>query len=270
MVKKSGDKMNVNSMLFWYPKIENIVPTPKTAIYEFDGWEYLKDGYMMSNEWKELLNVVTLTARKLGYPVFIRTDHESAKHEWLHTCYVENEKSLTHNLHDLIDASICHDRIPNAIAVREFLHLDAPFKAFDGMPIAREFRYFSSKDGITCRHPYWFKEAIEFHRDTKPVDEWEEMIKDLETPPTDINIADALALKATSWCDEEWSVDICKDIHGKWWVTDMARGKDSSHHPFCPKTTESDKRELELHMSFRKNADEECKLFEKFLKEAKE
>jgi len=44
---------------------------------------------------------------------------------------------------------------PAAFMVREFLDLDASFKAFGGLPIAREWRIFASPEKVICYHPYW-------------------------------------------------------------------------------------------------------------------
>jgi hypothetical protein len=30
-----------------------------------------------------------------------------------------------------------------------------------------------------------------------------------------------------------WSVDFCQDVHGKWWLPDMATAADSFHWPGC-------------------------------------
>ncbi len=227
-----------NSMCYWYPKIEGRVPTPKTrmlALGEDMAFEILDDKEVLSDElFKFQVDLKGLIQELGGYPIFMRTDLVSGKHDWERTCYVQSEEVLFNNLHHLIDHALSIDQMPNAIAVREFLQLDAPFKAFRGMPIAREHRFFARKGEIICHHPYWPEGAIEERKGTKLPDGWEDLLKGMnEIPKKRMNEYCHMVLRAVNWSDQEWSVDVCMTKDGRLYVTDMALAKDSWHWPGC-------------------------------------
>lgn len=100
-------------------------------------------------------------ARDLGgYPVFLRHDLCSAKHDWAKTCYVPDAESLASHL----VASIEYWHMANWFAnggddvwiVREYVPVwPAVMTAFEGMPIGPERRYIVRDGRVTDHFPYW-------------------------------------------------------------------------------------------------------------------
>lgn len=231
-----------NSMTYWYPKIKDLVPTPRTFMVPINGYDWMDvaDGVLPGNK-DSVVGEIKERACELGYPVFIRTDYLSAKHEWDRTCFVQNEDEIYQHLVRLIDESNCADQAVNAFFVREFLPLEYEFKAFRGMPIAKEFRLFCKDHRLMCVHPYWPSEALRFNPQmgtTRP-DDLDLLLGRLYH----IHIWDFMkivdmALKATSWSEDAWSVDVCKTTVGEWYVTDMALAGMSYHWAGCPNIRE--------------------------------
>jgi hypothetical protein len=72
-----------NSMLFWFPKIKDLgIPIPKTEMIivnlNFNYIEYLDNP---QNFPRNIIKLLKMKAREIGYPIFLRTDHLSGKHE---------------------------------------------------------------------------------------------------------------------------------------------------------------------------------------------
>src|SRR5947208_537002 len=95
----------LNWLCKWYPKIQNIkgVRTPRTALVPFTNSEGLNwieaKRSLPANFTVELQR----ESRKLGFPLFMRTDEASAKFNWAETCYVQDESKLTRNLSLLVE-----------------------------------------------------------------------------------------------------------------------------------------------------------------------
>ena len=74
-----------NSIAYWYPKVKDLVPTPKTEIFPIQPkWE---DGSSPEIDDKDF-EPIKIKAKEFGYPVFIRGSDGSGKHEWKDTCFV--------------------------------------------------------------------------------------------------------------------------------------------------------------------------------------
>lgn len=233
-------EVDKNSMTYWYPKIRELgLPTPVTVfepVDRFEIYKLLNDEDVDMTFWNVMLNNIKLVAGEIGYPVFIRTDQAAAKHQWRETCYVERESQLGDNLQRLFEANeVCGfmGLDYKAVAIREFLVLDYKFKAFKGMPVAREFRFFSKKGKIQCYHPYWPEESIEFWGEPEPAD-WKRDLLETRIHPDNFINAIEIAKAASSWSDDLWSVDLCYTASGKWYLTDMAIGEVSYHWKSCP------------------------------------
>jgi len=158
-----------SSLLVWYPKVKDVLPCPKTVIVELTDDEIsslvgMLDGIPPS-PW--LVDRLDAAAREIGYPLFLRSDQGSGKHEWKDTCYVPFEGALLKHVAQLV---AWHEMAGilglsfRALVFREFLTLDAPFTAFNDMPVARERRYFVRDGKAVCWHPYWAEQAVLAYR----------------------------------------------------------------------------------------------------------
>ncbi len=232
-----------SSLLYWYPKIKDLdIPTPKTEITvlrnQHDNLISICDGdfKVLEPQWNEILE----KARKIGFPLFMRTDEFSAKHNWKNTCYVEKEEDLREHIHNLFEDSFCVDILGlplRAIVFREFIPMKNLFTAFRGeMPVNPEIRFFI-KDGETmCWHWYWVEEAIENGtlKDKLPFD-WKHRIENAKNDylsGNDIMWLTHDASKIAKQFKGYWSVDFCLSKQGKWILIDMAEGN-KSWHPEC-------------------------------------
>lgn len=230
--------VNPNSMLIWYPKLQEAgVPVPRTTIIRTN-WGRLTawmDGREDAPYLEQLCGRLGKAAAAIGYPVFLRTDLCAGKHGWTHTCYVKGPENLRHNLFGVVEANMVAGVVGlqfKALAVREFLTLESYFTAFKGMPIAREFRFFAKGGEILCHHPYWPEEAIRFYGQPEPQG-WRGKLRRLSEEPSNFAEAEEMVKKASAWTEEPWSIDVCRTVDKKWYVTDMALGKASYHWPGC-------------------------------------
>ena len=227
-------------MLFWYPKIKDTgIPMPRTFFVsvskDLDLLEYVPPNN--SNKFpKNLLETCQCVAKLVFYPIFMRTDQLSGKHNWNRTCFVEKEDDLLGQIINLIEESACAGvlGIPiNAFVFREFIELDWKFKAFNEMPVARERRYFINNGAVICHHPYWIEDAIRFYRGTEEPENWRKILSELNTETKDeIEILTKMTFKIAYLFDGYWSVDFAKTKHDGWMLIDMALGYDS-WHPDC-------------------------------------
>mgnify|MGYP006286891915 FL=1 len=206
-----------NSMKYWFPKVKDLgIPVPKTILLDVP----VKD--------EEILEA----AQEFQFPIFIRTYHAAAKHEWKETCYVKKRKRLIQQVKQM---SMVNWHLPDdGIALREFLPLNYQFKAFNEMPVAKERRYFIKDGGIQCHHPYWPEESIQFYSIEKP-ERWREQLAVLNTETDDEKVQlERMAKKVAQVVDGYWSVDFAQRNNGVWYLIDMAKGEDSFHWLDCP------------------------------------
>jgi hypothetical protein len=237
-----------DSMLFWFPTVEELdISKPRTEIVEvgdnFDMIKCIDEGDFPDG----LLDGLLEGAKNIGYPLFLRTDQLSGKHRWEKTCYVTSEDVLPNHVYELIEESAMAGffGLPvKAFAFREFHTLDWRFKAFGGMPVARERRYFIKDGKVLCHHPYWVQGAI---------DQWwgkVDLPKDWRLTLGELNREDPDEIDAlTSYCKaimEElegyWSVDFAMEKQGRWFLIDMATGLKSYHPSDCPHCPESQRK----------------------------
>lgn len=227
----------LTSMLYWYPKIKDLeIPQPKTLIYKLSEKE-LK--YFHNEQFPETLskNIKPIIS-KFSYPFFVRTDFASGKHGWEDTCFIENKKKLTRNIFEVVVENLIADLfgLPfEALVFREYIPLEAGFKAFYGnMPVAKERRYFIKDGQIQCHHPYWPKDAIR-NPDNK---DWEIILeKQNNETEKEIELLSKYCLMVADKLEGYWSVDFAYGQDGKWYLIDMAEGDHSFHwleSDFCP------------------------------------
>lgn len=238
-----------NSLLFWYPKIPPDIPMPITKWVEFPtevGRGLLEPTAESIEAFEPFLQQIKTIAKEIGYPVFIRTDMASGKHDWENCALVIKEKDLLSHIIATIEFNEMVGVVGlnyKAIVVRAFLELDWRFKAFHGnLPISRERRYFVRDGKVLCRHPYWCYSAIQqAHKDDgkkllntylphRLPYKWQEMLADLNTETEDeIKLLTSYAEKVAGVISGFWSVDFACSREGTWCLIDMALGEASEH-----------------------------------------
>lgn len=222
------------SMLYWYPEVKDVLPTPKTKFIKLEKCENSPYGVIWDEE-----EVHEAIQELGGYPAFIRTDLASDKFWMKEGSRVENEDELMRHIARVIEFNQLASVIGLpfvCLAVREWLNLDHKFKAFYGTPIAKEIRVFIRDGEVECYHFYWPEEAIKFFRDTEEPDNWQELLKETreETIARELTEALDLAWDVAKIFDGDgyWSVDFALTEEGDWYLIDMAEGE-KSWHPEC-------------------------------------
>lgn len=218
-----------SSMLNWFPKIRGTLPVPKTEILDISVDEMfevigLLDGNMVSDA---LFQKVKDTANKIGYPLFMRSDQGSAKHDYERSCHVLAEDKLLGNLACLFTWHLMVDLWPQAIVFRELLPLWSEFTAFRGsLPIAKERRYFVDEGAVMCHHPYWPEGAIEHPGHENWISLLEDMNRESAAEVAELT---EMAEIFNSAVPGFYSVDFAMTASGKWYMIDAARGELSWH-----------------------------------------
>lgn len=228
-----------SSMLYWYPKIIGRLRTPKTVFLPVSE----KDRHRMRESLdgkpipKRIENKILSKADEIGYPLFLRSDQGSGKHEWRDTCYVSDRDSLISHIVALIEWHECAGIMGlwwDALVFREFIPLESRFTAFYGMPVSRERRVFVRDGIVECIHPYWPEDAIHEDRENPlPVD-WKARLHYLnDMCGEEIGQLSFMGKIFGERLPGYWSVDFACDIHGAWWTIDAARGELSWHPADC-------------------------------------
>jgi len=226
-------RLDESSMLLWYPKIKDLdIPQPKTEMLELEGlagWGYPEE--RLGRDYPKIKSV----ARKIGYPLFVRTDLASGKHDWERSCYVADETRLGANIRGVLEFNYCADVVGlqcRALVFREFIKMASAFTAFWGkMPVNPERRYFIKDGGILCHHHYWIEDAIR----NPSIENWKPVLKKLNTEtPEEVSLLTSHAEKVGKVLKGYWSVDFCKGANGVWYLIDLAKGDISWHEESCP------------------------------------
>lgn len=234
-------ELDKNSLCYWYPKIEHLaIPMPLTYTVKLDH----DNAYNAAIESTERLDSavvqkVTDFALILGFPVFMRTDLCSGKHDWEDTCFVTRKEDIKDHIIAVCEANVMYDLIGlsfSAICIRKFLDLETSFTAFFGnMPINKERRYFIDGGKVICHHPYWPADAFDSHPlRMAHAPDWRARLEEINREdPEEIE----LLTKYSEWVGEVlpefWSVDFTKARDGKWYLIDMALGSNSYHWSEC-------------------------------------
>lgn len=238
--------MNPNSATYWLPKLQEDTMlsshVPRSTLVPYDHVSVIcaMEGGGEYAGWDSVVQAVKDAAREIGWPVFIRSCLASAKHDGPNSYRADQPadipRVLSHTAEDN-ELKFMFQSGPEAFVVREYLDLEAPFVAFHGLPVSREWRFFASTAEILCAHPYWPEEAIKFYPKSVEPDNWRPLLAELhEHPKREEWIAlETMAIKAAGLCDTapSWSVDFAKDTSGKWWLIDMAIMGQSWHWPNC-------------------------------------
>ena len=245
-------KSNFNSATYWLPRMEHAIRQPKTVFVDYDHRAVL--GLMCEEPAKadvESLEAIVAKVKEalvvVGVPAFLRTDQSSAKHAGPIAYKIERadedviRRVILATAEDNEMKFMCGPA-PTKLLVRQWLDLDAHFTAFGGHPIAREWRFFASREGAECWHFYWPKSAVKGSAKPGAALEvgWESAYEAISEPlhPFDCTGLGHLAKLAAFLCHDEqakrWSVDFAKDKTGRWWLIDMAVAEDSWHPGTCP------------------------------------
>lgn len=233
-----------SSMLNWYPKIKDHLRTPKTVILPISVKDHHKmrealDGEPFS---KKIESKILSKADEIGYPLFLRSDQGSGKHDWKRTCYVPDRDSLISHVVGLLEWHECAGFMGlwwDALVFREFLHLESRFTAFwGGMPVCRERRVFVRDGVVECIHPYWPEDAIQEDRNNPLPADWKDQLHDLnDMCGEEIGQLSFMGKIFGQHLPGYWSVDFAYGLDKHWWMIDAARGE-ISWHPidcqFCP------------------------------------
>lgn len=223
-----------NSMLYWWPFLEHVdVPMPRTIIV-WTGkkiFQEILDGKAFPSYLAKMFQVA---AKEIGYPLFIRTDHASGKHDWENSCYVSSAENLLRNIIGVVEFNEIAGFLGlnyNAIIFREYISLNAPFKAFHGnLPIAKERRYFVDNGKVICHHPYWVEDAIE--KTIKKPPDWKKLLRKInQENEEEVYILTKYAEKIGEMLRGYWSIDFAQDQGGTWYFIDAALGENSWHPP---------------------------------------
>lgn len=247
MDSKIDSQLDHDSLLYWYPKIVGMIPTPHTEWVDVADWRILCgviDGDL-EKKFEPYLPQVLATAKRVGYPLFMRTDLGSAKHEWDNTCFVPDEAGLLRNLGSLLDNTFACDMCSTALVFRQFIHMESRFTAFRGLPISKEFRFFIRDGEVLCKHFYWPEDAIDFWGDYKAPKKWRSMLRSTARLQGNdktrlMDYAGRIAKEALTGF---WSLDFCKAKNGVWYFIDAAQG-DCSWHPRCKHNPRPQKRSI--------------------------
>ena len=248
-------RLNPNSALYWQPRIDAVADdlaasVPDTEFVEYDFTEsfgLFNDPPDADLPWGEFIAAV----ENVGWPAFLRTDQKSVKHAGPGAYRAEESDDIPTILATLTDYHVKATRHPAALMVREWVDIDAVFRAFDGLKIGREYRVFATSEAAQCEHFYWPEHAIADGRGTPTTlagdreledSEWRSRLSSLAglTDKTRLDLhADAVAIAAALTDDRfesttAWSVDFAQDTDGQWWVLDAARADDSWHPEDCP------------------------------------
>lgn len=237
-----GAESSKTDMLYWYPLLEKTgLRMPETVLIPLKQTLSSERLCMSTAEWALFLDEIRVrllkAAEQVGYPLFLRTGQASGKHEWAKSCFVAGPEDLLSHLARVIEFSamadcMCGGLPVSSIVVRRYVPLESTFKAFLGMPVARERRYFVRDGKVECGHPYWIPEAIQFYCKEDEIIDWKERLAIL-------NYQSKKEISKLTWKAEQagkvlggfWSIDFAKAQDGHWYLIDCALGDVSYHVP---------------------------------------
>jgi hypothetical protein len=217
------------ALSYWFPLIEaaglpvpktHIVPVPENVQAEIWG---AFDGNSSCENLTAFAAEVGVAGDQLGYPLFLRTDFTSSKHNWERTCHVPAREVLAQHIFTLAEDSEMMDLMGlpwNTLVLREMLPTipKAVCPRYRNMPVCREFRFFVEAGTVKCWHPYWPEHALQ----QGGVDTDAELMLEMGMHgPQELAELTELAERVSRAVPGAWSVDILETKRG-WFVTDMA------------------------------------------------
>lgn len=226
---------DLTRLSYWFPRIEAAgLPVPKTRIYRLLDGQVEDLMKILDNDDAGLATFDALKERlrkiirdDFAYPVFLRTDFTSGKHQWNETCFVRQPSDLGKSICRLVEYSCLADLfgLPfDTWVVREMLTTEPRFHAFYGMPVTREFRLFVRDGVVEHVQPYWPPDSIE--RPT--TDDWRDRLAAMNAITDNERLElSALARRANDAVPGYWSVDFLETKDRGWVLIDMAEGEKS-------------------------------------------
>ena len=231
--------MNPTMLSHWCPLIKAAgLPIPETTIIPGltpeETWNWT-DGIVPPSLGR-IAETVRAAGEAYGFPCFLRTGLTSGKHVWNDTCFLRDPRAVEAHLFQLVQFSCMVDFTGlecSEFVVRKLLPSISVFTAFNGMPVAREIRYFYEGGKLSGFQPYWPADAIQ----NPSKKEWRERLETLQTfTPRDFAttapLAERAAMAAASGglCSD-WTVDLLHvrdgSDFGAWVVIDMAAATQS-------------------------------------------
>lgn len=231
------------SMIKWWDAVKNLdIPMPKSIIIELTDEEKveIQSSYRGTEISDSLLSKLGDRADEIGYPLFMRTDQTSCKHDWEDTCFIESRAVLKHKLRRLMEENSTLGMLGlpvDAIVFREYIPMATVFKAFHGMPVNPERRIFAEGGKIIGNHAYWIEPAMRFRKGTEEPSDWKEKLAKMNA---DIDVKEHLMLEdqakiiskaLTQELGGAWSIDFCKGADGIWYFIDTAPSEVSWQPP---------------------------------------
>lgn len=240
------------SLGHWWPKILHTdVPKPRTRLVEIPYKDWYEAAWQLEEGTSheriiEILNPHLAKCQEFLFAqfpqkAFMRSFFHSAKHEIDGPAITTGDELQARAL-TLLHETLLKDIPFEGLAIREFLHLEHKFTAFQGLPIARERRVLVTpspgkfqepyqgtlfqQEGISVRvFPYWPKKAIVSWKDPLP-EGWEAQLDELnrdDARDTDILARNALVLYRELAADHpNWTFDFARTVGGTWYFIDAA------------------------------------------------
>lgn len=245
--KTRFDLEQESSLCNWYPKIFGKIPTPRTRIMkltadEIDQLRATMDGVDVPEPLKIAIRAETIG---LPYPIFLRTDQASGKHDWKDTCFVPDQSKLFMHIANLVSWHECAGFFGlhfEALIFREYLPLQSQFTAFNGMPVAPEWRFYVNNGVVTCEHFYWPENSIW----NPSIENWKDVLHRMTLLSKED--ADLLRVYTEIFGRENpgfWSVDFALTWDKDWVMIDAALGEISWHPESCQYCPEEQKTKLD-------------------------
>lgn len=251
---RARDLYKASSLLNWWPKVKDLgIPVPRTRIVVYR--RRTLQAFLEPSDPREYDRIhravlrFLLPAQDIGYPLFLRTDQASGKHDYRSACYVPAPNVMVDHIARVIEFNETADPLGlpyKALVFREYIPLAVRFTAFRGhLPIAPERRYFVRDGALVCHHPYWPHDAL---RDDAIIEScvgaWQTHLAEMNAEdPDEVELLTDYALRVSRAVPGYWSVDFALAADHRWILIDMARGEVSYHWPGCPKA-ESAKEEV--------------------------
>ena len=236
-----------NDLADWFPPIAAagipvprtlIIPVPESLLTVVDGINPRDPEFPADARYA--LEMIHLDLLITGTPVFIRTGELSGKHQWADTCALTDPDQLEQHLYHLYEAQCAAFGLPLPahIILREMLNTEPLFYAFDGMPITKERRYFTTGGRVTDHHPYWPIAAV---LEGNPTAIDGSVLHDADVADilsaasveTDDEIAELTALteRAAAAVTGDWSFDWLWTVDRGWVFIDAAHAERSYRMP---------------------------------------
>jgi len=236
----------LTAMDYWFPVLQSHdVPVPKTVLIPAENIPlYAFEDCKLPAHLDELIAKIQLAVIEVGGPpAFLRTGYHSAKHRFVDSCYLQEDsaETLVQHIYSIFEYGEMSGELigpPHDLwVVREYLPIDSQFTAFDGLPIAREFRLFCEK-GVPVRwQPYWPEKAIAdwgYHTPDLP-DNWRELLAQTNAlVPEELKELIRLSRYACSrpgLVEHDWSIDWLWASDRGWVCIDMAEADKSYVSP---------------------------------------